>query len=793
MNVRDISAMGTVGRTTRRDQSLKQSLVRTGQPKKRSFIDAPALPDWLLRYRGVLIWAFHMALAIVSSYMAFSIRFDGVIPLHYAALFKDSLPALLVARGTLFVVFRLYEGLWRYTSVRDLRNILLSIGLSSLAFFLFIEEGVGLSHYPRSILLIDALLLTCFSGGVRFIARAHRDLVAETGGRKVLIYGAGDAGEAVVREMRLSLSTDYDPVGFVDDDRTKVGERIHGIPVLGTRDDLPAIMKRYQPDEVLVTIPRADPSTYRAVVRALEPFAVPIKTLPHLREILDGHVSTSQIRDLSLEDLLRRTPVGLSRQPLLGLIEGKTILVTGAGGSIGAELCRQIAALGPAALILYERHENSLYSVLNDLTAGSAVTIHAAIGDVTDRSRFESVLQEHRPHIVFHAAAHKHVPLMELNICEAVKNNVLGTETAIELAEQCGVERFILISSDKAVNPVSVMGATKRVAELMLQARPSSDRTRFVTVRFGNVLGSNGSVIPLFVEQLKRGGPLTVTHPDVQRYFMLIPEAVQLVLHAASIGEPNSIYVLDMGEPIRLLDVARDLIRLSGFRPDEVPITFIGLRPGEKLDEELVGQDEVAGPSQVESVMQVRSGRAPHGPWLSSQIRGLERSALRGDAHAVMAQLRAIVPEFASAVTAPAIASPVSAPLIAVSRVATAPSDEPTAGHALADTPGTCPACASATIHRSRISSRLEHVRRQFTDKRPYRCSECGWRGWIEPGAFPERPVAMVLDQPNLKAIDLAFCSARSLSPASVPVPPPQLDPVWIALPEERVAGIVAR
>jgi len=323
-------------------------MARTDHDQKRRGADLPVLPDWLLRYRGAVIWVFHMALAVASSYVAFLVRFDGIVPTYYAALWLDFLPALLVARGTMFVAFRLYEGLWRYTSVRDLLNILLSVGLSSIGFLVFVQELFGLTYYPRSILLIDALLLTGFAGGVRFLARAHRELVAGTGGRKVLIYGAGDAGEAVVREMRYRLSADYNPIGFVDDDRSKVGERIHGVQVLGTREDLPRIMNQQRPDEVLVTIPRADPSTYRAVVRSLEPFELPIKTLPHLREILDGQVSTRLIRNLSLEDLLRRAPVGLDREPLLGLIAGKTILVTGAGGSIGSELCRQVARFRPA-------------------------------------------------------------------------------------------------------------------------------------------------------------------------------------------------------------------------------------------------------------------------------------------------------------------------------------------------------------------------------------------------------------------------------------------------------------
>ena len=731
-------------------------MMRTAHDRPRRFTDAPVLPDWLLQYRGLVIWLFHMGLAVASSYIAFSIRFDGIVPAYYASLFKDSLPALLVARGTLFVAFRLYEGLWRYTSVRDLLKILLSVGLSSLGFLLFIEAGIGLTHYPRSILLIDALLLVGFTGGVRFIARAHRDMVAGKGGRRVLIYGAGDAGEAVAREMRLRLSSDYNPVGFVDDDRTKAGQRIHGIPVLGTRDDLTSIIKRQRPHEVIVTIPRAEASTYRGVVRALEQFDLPIKTLPHLRDILDGRVSTSLIRDLSLEDLLRREPIGLSQEPLLGLVKGKTILVTGAGGSIGAELCRQIASLKPATLVLYERHEHSLYSILQDLTARgvSADRLQAVIGDVNDRNRFKAVLQATQPEIVFHAAAHKHVPLMEENICEAVKNNVGGTQVAVELAEEYGVKQFVLISTDKAVNPVSVMGATKRVAELILQSRAAGTGTRFVTVRFGNVLGSNGSVVPLFVEQLKHGGPITVTHPDVRRYFMLIPEAVQLVLHAAAIGEPNSIYVLDMGQPVRLADVARDLIRLSGFKPDEVPIKYIGLRPGEKLDEELVGRNEVAGPSRVRNVMQVRPQSAPELDRLWSQLWELEKSARLGDSAAVLSQLRAIVPEFQS--------TPEMEPFTDVLPVATphpdhlVPAVTPLPAALMAHL---CGNCSSSHLYRSQISGAWEHIRRQFSEKRPYRCSDCGWRAWIHVFISPSPRTDAAVQRPDLRGLDLGLPS----------------------------------
>ena len=757
--------------------------------------DTSRLADHAVRYRGVLIWLFHLGLAAASSSLAFWMRFDGDVPGAYVIVWRDTLPALLAARGVMFLAFRLYEGLWRYTSIRDLRDILLSVGSSSLLFFALVRWGFGVTSYPRSILLIDALLLMCFAGGVRSIFKIHRGLIAVTGGKKVLIYGAGDAGEAVVREMTLHLSREYEPVGFVDDDPHKAGQRIHGVPVLGTREDLANIMKRKKPDEVLVTIPRAEPSTYRAVVRALEPFHVPIKTLPHLREILDGNVSTSQIRSLSLEDLLQRAPVGLTRKPLLGLIEGRRILVTGAGGSIGAELCRQIAGLNPTALILYERHENSLYSVLNDLTGLGVLpdgTMHPVVGDVTDRNRLRSVLQEHRPDIVFHAAAHKHVPLMEHNICEAVRNNVLGTRLTMELAEECGAERFILISTDKAVNPASIMGATKRVAELMLQAAKSSKpgaskaETTFVTVRFGNVLGSNGSVVPLFMEQIKRGGPLTVTHPDVRRYFMLIPEAVQLVLHAAAVGESNSIYVLDMGEPLRLQDVARDLVRLSGFRPDEVPITFIGLRDGEKLDEELVGRDELVVSSPVESVMQVRPRRAPRAAWLWGQIRHLEKSAQVGDADAVLTRLQAIVPELGS----PPKARPLPPQTPAVTAAARVrPMESPSQSMFVAGP--TCGACASTNVRRSRASGLVEQVRRQLTDTRPYRCRACGWRGWLTAVDPPPTPMPMAApERPDLQAIDAAFRDAFRARTIPRPVPGlSSLDPSRLTGRGEAPAG----
>jgi FlaA1/EpsC-like NDP-sugar epimerase len=588
--------------------------------------------------------AVQLGFVVLSNRLAFLLRFDADVP-HWAdEAFWLTLPWLVAIRALTFVPFRLYEGLWRYTSVYDLRAIAGGVAASSLLFFLFVQSPLGPAVYPRSIFIVDALLLTLLLGGIRMSRRVATGLSRATPGKRILIFGAGDAGELIVRDMTQNPSCGYQPIGFVDDDPANVGHRIHGVPVLGTRAELPDIFVRWRPDEVLLAVPHAEPAVVRSIVRALEPFRVPIKTLPKLQDLLDGRIELSQIRGLAVEDLLARPPVGLDTGPVRRLIAGRRVLVTGAGGSIGSELCRQIARFRPASLVMLERHENSLHAIRMELEDGArAPGVHAIVADVTERERVRDVLQEHRPEILFHAAAHKHVPLMEEHPCEAIKNNVRGTRILAEAADEAGVDRFIMISTDKAVNPTSVMGASKRLAELAVQRHAAGSGTAFAVVRFGNVLASNGSVVPRFVEQIKRGGPVTVTHPDIRRFFMLIPEAVQLVLHAAAQAESGATYVLEMGEQVKLVDMARDLIRLSGFVPDEeIPIAFVGLRPGEKLYEELVGGDEEVGPSAVDKILRVTSRRPPPGDLMESIAR-IETAAAAGQTDTVRQTLVQLV------------------------------------------------------------------------------------------------------------------------------------------------------
>jgi len=602
----------------------------------------------ILRYRRLIVVVLHLIMAALSNYMAFWLRFEGDIPKEYLTILFGTLPWLVVIRGLVFTPLRLYQGLWRYTSISDLVNIVAGVAASSLVFYAVVARDMGLPSYPRSVVFIDALLLIFLMGGVRLTRRMYRELGRLAREKRVLVYGAGDAGEMIVRDMRSNPFYDYEPIGFIDDNRAKVGQRIHGVRVLGTREDLPAIIAAQQPSEILVAITRATPATLRHIVKALEIYKVPIRTLPNRHDLLDGMLTPSQIRTLAVQDLLERAPVGLAAAPVHHLITGKRVLVTGAGGSIGSELSRQIVSLGPAAMVLLDRYENGLHVLATELEAsGQRCALESVIADVTDAARIADVLAAHRPQIIFHAAAHKHVPLMELNPCEAVKNNVRGTRVVAEAARRFTVERLILISSDKAVNPSSVMGATKRVAELVVQQMNDEGAAIFTAVRFGNVLVSNGSVVPHFLAQIKAGGPVTVTHPDMRRYFMLIPEAVHLVLHAAALAEGGDIFVLEMGEQMKVLDLARSLIRLSGFVPDEeIEIKFIGLRPGEKLSEELVGWDETAEPSSVEGVLRVRASTRSAQSALLQQVTELEEVAMEGDPVAVRKKLEEVVPTY---------------------------------------------------------------------------------------------------------------------------------------------------
>jgi FlaA1/EpsC-like NDP-sugar epimerase/UDP-N-acetylmuramyl pentapeptide phosphotransferase/UDP-N-acetylglucosamine-1-phosphate transferase len=602
----------------------------------------------VLKYRRLLVIGVHIAAVGFANYAAFWMRFDGTVPAEAEQVFLRMLPWLIAIRGLTFIPFRLYEGLWRYASIWDLRNIIAGVVTSSLVFWgvshVILDEG----RYPRSILVMDAIILILLMGGLRLGRRIYRELGRLEGQKRILIYGAGDAGAMIVRDMRNNPFYSYEALGFIDDDPAKTGQRIHGVKVLGSREALPRIIKRLKPDAVLVAISRAEPNTIRSIVRALETFKVPIQTLPNLRDVVDGRVAVNQIRTLSVEDLLERVPIPLDSGPVKHLIEGRRVLVSGAGGSIGSELSRQIAALRPSALLLLDRYENGLHAVTTELQAKMPkLPFEAIVGDVTDAHRTREILAGHQPGIIFHAAAHKHVPLMELNPCEAVKNNVRGTRILAEAARQVGIDRLILISTDKAVNPVSVMGATKRVAELLVQSMNGAGPGIFAAVRFGNVLASNGSVIPHFLEQIRAGGPLTVTHPEMRRFFMLITEAVHLVLQATPLAKGGDIFVLDVGEQVKILDLARNLIRLSGFVPEtEIPIAFIGPRPGERLCEALVGADETLEPVPADRILRVVPNSRPDPERLTREVAELEHLAAAGDAKAVIDQLCRLVPTY---------------------------------------------------------------------------------------------------------------------------------------------------
>ncbi len=606
----------------------------------------------VLRYRRFLIMGLHVIFFTASNYLAFWIRFDGAIPDREAAFFVAMLPWLIAIRGLTFVPLQLYRGLWRYTGIWDLRNVIIGVFASTGVFYVLVHWIFGFRNYPLSIFIIDTLLLIFLVGGSRMARRLYYAFGQMAGKKRILIYGAGDAGEMIVRDMKNNGAFyDRQPIGLIDDDPHKVGRRIHGIRVMGRRQDLPKILAREKPDEVVIAIPSATPAMIREMVKALQPSKVPLRTLPGLRDLRTGRVHVSQIRNLSVEDLLERTPVGLDLRPIRKLISGRRILITGAGGSIGSELSRQIAKHEPAQLILLDQSESALYDIAMELQ-GSAPGLSslAVLADIKNSRALDRAFNEHAPEIIFHAAAYKHVPMLEEHPVQAVLNNVIGTHHLVQAAIANQVERFVLISTDKAVNPTNVMGATKRVGELYIQALAQSGSPGgplFSAVRFGNVLGSNGSVVPLFLKQIEQGGPVTVTHPEIQRYFMTIPEAVILVLQAATLAQGGEIFVLDMGEQIKLIDMARNMIRLAGFIPEEeIPVTVVGLRPGEKLREELIGADETLVASDVEKIMRVQAIGIPDPEFMHEKIAELEQLVTESRVELLIGWLREVVTTF---------------------------------------------------------------------------------------------------------------------------------------------------
>jgi len=574
----------------------------------------------MINPRAALAFAHDVVAAGLAWTLAFWVRFNLELPDDYVHVLLDRLPWVAAIHAAVFWIFGLYRGIWRYASLPDLQRILMAVAAAALAVpaalaLMRIGEAV-----PRSVYLIAPVLLVIVMGGSRLAYRAWKEgrfgsVMIRSEATPVIVLGAGLAGANLIKE--LAVSRDWRVVAFLDDDPQKAGREIHGVKIFGALDEVGALVKRFGVGQAIVAMPGASHTARRRAVELCDAAGLKAMTVPAYSDIVSGRVSVSALRGVELDDLLGRDPVRLDDPGLQAFLAGRTVLVTGAGGSIGAELCRQIAPFDPGRLVLFDASEYALYAIEQEFRdRANGVPVDAVIGDVRDAGRLGEILGRYRPQVVFHAAAYKHVPLMETgNARQAVLNNVGGTIAVARACQAAGVEKMILVSTDKAVNPTNVMGATKRVAELCCQALQPMGATQFVIVRFGNVLGSTGSVVPRFREQIARGGPVTVTHRDITRYFMSIPEAAQLVLQAACMGEGGQIYVLDMGEPVRIADLARQLIRLSGFTEDEIRIEFTGLRPGEKLYEELLADTEttLATPNPRLRIAQARAGdaRAP--------------------------------------------------------------------------------------------------------------------------------------------------------------------------------------
>ena len=610
-----------------------------------------------------IIFAIDIFLLTSAYFLSYLIRFEGDFPPNEIINFRNTVWFVIPLKLLALILFKLYKGMWRYSSINDLVRLLQATLVSSSAVILIILYGNRFQGYSRSVFVIDGVLSLLFIGGVRVAIRLllqFQSSVIRNGNRfpffqnhkekkkRLLMIGAGDAGEKIFRQLQGNPQLKYDVVGFVDDDPKKLGMQIHGIPILGNVDQMSEISKDFNVDELLIAIASADRKQIRRIVALCSKTGLKCRIIPSITELLDGRLSIQSIRGVAYEDLMGRKPVQLNPGKIGQYLNGKSVLVTGAGGSIGSSLCRQISRFAPKNLILFDRTENNLFEIEMDLKREFPyLPYKALLGNIVNRDTLKNIFLKHRPQVVFHAAAYKHVPMMELNPWESIFVNIRGTQVLLEVAKEFEVERFVLVSTDKAVRPVNVMGASKRVAELLIQCyNGSSNPSRFMAVRFGNVIGSSGSVLPLFKKQIEQGGPVTVTHPEITRYFMTIPEAAQLILQAGSMGEGGEIFILDMGLPVKILDLARDLIRLSGFEPDEdIKIKFIGLRPGEKLYEELITDGEGISATNHGKISVLRKTSCDF-QWLQTKIAELTEMAAKQDAIGIKKKLKEIIPEY---------------------------------------------------------------------------------------------------------------------------------------------------
>ena len=619
--------------------------------------------------RNLMLIVFLDAVLLFGSfYLAHLIRFDFDIPRWAMEGLKGMLPYILGGKLFCFYVFGLYKGMWRYTSLNELMNIIKASSAATfvlIAFFLYKNRFEMVS---RSVFIIDWCLTLMLLIGLRVFTRicfeqftenmSARDILNRLSkifrkekkeGRGMLIIGAGDCGEKICREFRENPSIESHVIGFLDDDISKIGRKIHGVPVLGTIDTLDHVIKFTDVDDVIIAIPSAGSQQMRHMVELCRKADVNFKTIPDMGELIDGKISINSIRNVEYRDLLGRAPVNLDKKEIGGYLSRKRVLVTGAGGSIGTGLCRQICRFSPEKIILLERAESPLYEIDLELTKNfQDIEVIPVLGDIQDKKELDTIFNQFRPDIVFHAAAYKHVPMLEIHPWKAIENNIVGTGNLVEAAHNSGCDRFVFVSTDKAVNPANIMGASKRISELLVQKKNSCEgsMTRFITVRFGNVIGSVGSVIPLFKKQIKEGGPVTVTHPDIIRYFMLIPEACQLVLQAGSMGKGGEIFILEMGDPVKIDSMARDLIRFSGFEPDvDIEIIYTGLRPGEKLYEELMTDKEGVLRTDHQKIMVLKSHTGDMSK-LGDRLEELKSAAKNRNQDQIKMILQQIVPEY---------------------------------------------------------------------------------------------------------------------------------------------------